>query len=71
MYSIETTKWEKSDNFSPTGSFSPVSFVLHPNFDVNTFAYDYAIITLPKDAMFTTSVSPICLPAGSAGQEKK
>lgn len=44
-------------------SFTPVSFVTNPSFNMQTVDWDYAVITLSQPVTFTSTMSPVCLPA--------
>lgn len=44
---------------------SPASWTSHPNYNTNTQDNDFAIIQLASPVIFTTAVSPVCLPSSS------
>ena len=46
-------------------SYTPVSFVTNPSFNSQTVDWDFAVITLSKDVVFTPAISPVCLPAST------
>lgn len=41
--------------------FRSKQFIIHNDYDSNTYLNDIAIIRLPKDTMFTAYVRPVCL----------
>lgn len=39
-------------------------FVIHPQYDPNTYNNDVALLELSEDVRYTPQVSPVCFPTG-------